>query len=366
MDNEEFEQRLLKLAFETDIRITVASIAYYFGLPSRDVSTKLDALIDSGLLELDSDRDGNLFYKLHQDAGSAQAKRIATLTTAGKKAPSTPAEPQQHVTASSIPTSAPHPNSIPTNTIPTNTLAAGTTMPGSVEPHRVSAADPVSYKTRSASPVSTNAIGSHSAQLYPEAGLSTVGRSVAPPERRSSTRVRAHRPDATVGRCGTSSFVISENATCDQRLTANHHSSPRTSSCDEETARPMAMAAPANATQRYLREQQEEAMSHPVPQDPSRNEIATRGEDHHPFFALMLSIFLPGSGQFYNGEIGKGLVMMLLSFISWWALLGWVIQLWSVIDAVTVAARIQSEQKSRKDAVENPEETRRAISARPF
>ena len=34
MDVQQFEQAILKMAFETDARITTASVAYYLGIPS--------------------------------------------------------------------------------------------------------------------------------------------------------------------------------------------------------------------------------------------------------------------------------------------------------------------------------------------
>jgi TM2 domain-containing membrane protein YozV len=72
-----------------------------------------------------------------------------------------------------------------------------------------------------------------------------------------------------------------------------------------------------------------------------------RPREHHlvvertaePMIAALLSVLLPGSGQLYNREVGKGLAM----FISWWALwlvaLGWIVNIWSVVDAYGTATR---------------------------
>lgn len=34
-------------------------------------------------------------------------------------------------------------------------------------------------------------------------------------------------------------------------------------------------------------------------------------------FAVLLSLLLPGIGQFYNGKIGKGITFLILSIIGW-------------------------------------------------
>jgi TM2 domain-containing membrane protein YozV len=53
--------------------------------------------------------------------------------------------------------------------------------------------------------------------------------------------------------------------------------------------------------------------------------------------ALILSILCCGFGQFYNGQIGKGILMMILCFGLWFAMLGWIINIWSMIDAYQTA-----------------------------
>src|SRR5690554_6659392 len=77
MELYEFEQAVLKLAFETESRITTASVAYYLGIPSREANRLLNLLLEEGTLELDSDENGNLFYRLPQ--AEAKDKTIAEL-----------------------------------------------------------------------------------------------------------------------------------------------------------------------------------------------------------------------------------------------------------------------------------------------
>lgn len=49
--------------------------------------------------------------------------------------------------------------------------------------------------------------------------------------------------------------------------------------------------------------------------------------------AAICSFFIPGLGQLVQGRIFMALIMFVLAGILWWFLLGWLIHLWSVIDA---------------------------------
>ena len=49
--------------------------------------------------------------------------------------------------------------------------------------------------------------------------------------------------------------------------------------------------------------------------------------------AALASFFIPGLGQLLQGRVIKALVMFLLAGLLWWFLLGWIIHLWSIIDA---------------------------------
>ncbi|SCW60055.1 DUF4339 domain-containing protein [Ancylobacter rudongensis] len=53
--------------------------------------------------------------------------------------------------------------------------------------------------------------------------------------------------------------------------------------------------------------------------------------------ALVLSILIVGLGQLYNGQIGKGLLMFFGCILLWFVLLGWIINIWSWIDAYKTA-----------------------------
>lgn len=49
--------------------------------------------------------------------------------------------------------------------------------------------------------------------------------------------------------------------------------------------------------------------------------------------AALASFFVPGLGQLIQGRPLKALVMFVLASVLWLILLGWIIHLWSIIDA---------------------------------
>ena len=61
------------------------------------------------------------------------------------------------------------------------------------------------------------------------------------------------------------------------------------------------------------------------------------GADKSPALACILSLLIVGLGQMYNGRMGKGIAMLLGAIVLWAILLGWIIQIWSVIDAYSEA-----------------------------
>jgi TM2 domain-containing membrane protein YozV len=49
--------------------------------------------------------------------------------------------------------------------------------------------------------------------------------------------------------------------------------------------------------------------------------------------AALASFFIPGLGQLIQGRLIRAVVMFVLAAILWWFLLGWIIHLWSILDA---------------------------------
>lgn len=49
--------------------------------------------------------------------------------------------------------------------------------------------------------------------------------------------------------------------------------------------------------------------------------------------AALASFFIPGLGQLLQGRLLKAAIMFVLAAVLWWVLFGWIIHLWSIIDA---------------------------------
>lgn len=59
-----------------------------------------------------------------------------------------------------------------------------------------------------------------------------------------------------------------------------------------------------------------------------------------PGLALVLSLLICGGGQMYNGQIGKGILMLIGCILLWFVLLGWIISIWSIVDAYQTAKKM--------------------------
>jgi TM2 domain-containing membrane protein YozV len=49
--------------------------------------------------------------------------------------------------------------------------------------------------------------------------------------------------------------------------------------------------------------------------------------------AALCSLFIPGLGQLLQGRVLIALVMFVLASVLWLIWLGWIIHLWSIVDA---------------------------------
>lgn len=49
--------------------------------------------------------------------------------------------------------------------------------------------------------------------------------------------------------------------------------------------------------------------------------------------AAVCSFFVPGLGQLVQGRIGMAILQFVLAAVLWFLLLGWIIHLWSIVDA---------------------------------
>ena len=54
--------------------------------------------------------------------------------------------------------------------------------------------------------------------------------------------------------------------------------------------------------------------------------------------AALCSFFIPGLGQLIQGRILIAIIQFILSAVLWFFLLGWIIHIWSIIDAALFKA----------------------------
>jgi len=49
--------------------------------------------------------------------------------------------------------------------------------------------------------------------------------------------------------------------------------------------------------------------------------------------AALCSFFIPGLGQLLQGRVFMAIIQFVLAAVLWFVLMGWIIHLWSIIDA---------------------------------
>ncbi|MCH8556783.1 MAG: hypothetical protein LAT84_03120 [Balneolia bacterium] len=55
--------------------------------------------------------------------------------------------------------------------------------------------------------------------------------------------------------------------------------------------------------------------------------------------AALASFFVPGLGQLLQGRLLIAIVMFIMAGVLWFFLLGWLIHLWSILDAALFKAK---------------------------
>ena len=58
--------------------------------------------------------------------------------------------------------------------------------------------------------------------------------------------------------------------------------------------------------------------------------------------AALASFFIPGLGQLLQGRLGMAAVHFIMAALLWIVLLGWIIHLWSILDAAIWKPKQQS------------------------
>lgn len=71
------------------------------------------------------------------------------------------------------------------------------------------------------------------------------------------------------------------------------------------------------------------------------NPVFDPGADKSPGLALFLSLIIVGLGQIYNGDVLKGILMFIGCLLLWAVFLGWIINIWSMIDAYSRAKELR-------------------------
>jgi TM2 domain-containing membrane protein YozV len=66
-----------------------------------------------------------------------------------------------------------------------------------------------------------------------------------------------------------------------------------------------------------------------------------------PGIALVLSLLLPGVGQMYNGQVGKGIAFLIGYIVTIFIFLFWIVWIWAMIDAYTTAKEMNLRYQQR-------------------
>lgn len=71
-----------------------------------------------------------------------------------------------------------------------------------------------------------------------------------------------------------------------------------------------------------------------------------------PGIALLLSLLFCGAGQMYCGRVGRGFAFLIGCIVLWFVLLGWIINIWSIIDAYSLAKTMNMRWMQRMQAIQ--------------
>lgn len=363
MNIREFEQAVLKLAFETDARITTASVAYYLGIPSREANDQLNILLEEGVLELDSDDTGNLFYRVPQDAGGQNAgvadlkrkiddaARVAPQPTPAPQAPraddSGRPSIDQFLTrpdqSNEAPAFSPRANR-PTAEKAPEQPGSSSFVAGWTEPEGGQTAPLKSRSVRRRSEDNWGGFDDYYGKPTGQDGSNGGMRDASPQAVWANVATRVASPDASLDNCGGSMMVVATEARCEPRPLPS--SRPVIISCNEEepAAAPASNVRTASDMGWFNQRNNDTGALVPAGEGALSRDYVIDQPEHQPGMALLLSLILPGTGQIYNGEMSKGIMMMVMSFLLWIVLLGWVVHIWSIVDAVVVAERMSRKQ----------------------
>jgi hypothetical protein len=343
MEQQQFEQAVLGLVHrEGQTRLRAVDVANRFRMQEREAESLLDRMVTEGRLELDSDDDGNLFYfvpgmgvagvfnpgaALGPSAGTPTPRPLAPAAWSGPSGPGGPPPGWQ---------GAPQPSGWTGGQAP---------PPG----WNAAAASPPAAGWGAPPPSPWNAAQPQAPQRGPHAGHAPQPGWGAPPP-------GSHPPQAW----GPSNAAPSWQQpgygppppSFPPRPTGWQGQAP--SQGPQWNAQPQ-QGAPSWGTAPHYAPQQTHAQhvgawhnpNAMVPHASAHYPQAMPGsqvrEPKSPTTSALLSLFFPGAGQLYNGQVGKGLTfffltMMLLAAFPF-CLIPWV---WSMVDAHETSRRMNN------------------------
>lgn len=348
MELHQFEQAILKLAFESQSRITTASVAYYLGIPSREANRMLNVLLEEGALELDSDENGNLFYRVpHQINDGEKLKQLRDAhQTVPERRPTvslnatvdsdtgeafSPIRREKNIRASDAVDHSPVPRDhamVRRTMVSPEDRGPAQALPNSRHPKPFREHDEDHDRWGGFD----DYYGAQGPGPDGASGRRNIAKKVSPAW--SAVSSRAAATDGTVGSSVGNRYLVQTNARCEPQALASNR--PVMTACDDNPS-----YAARTQTDEWFGNPRSTAL---VPAGSTALSTELDQPEHQPGMALLLSLILCGTGQMYNGEISKGLMMMVLCFLLWFVLLGWVVHIWSIVDAVVVAERLNRKQ----------------------
>lgn len=279
------EHAVLSLFYdEGHSEVTASFLAYRMRMRASEATNLLDSMVREGILDLHIGDDGHLSYKLPPGEAQHIARNIKPLATredwtADERGPASRHSPVQHKQSRQRPS--------PTSTAgPEGTDALVGNAPQS---HGF----PSQRNINDGTDGSVDGFGPHYSSV-------ATGQTVRP-----EPRPLAGSPH----QAGYSQVQI-----------GSPQASPSTN-------------APHDWRQQGVPPHQ--ALARRTDQPPTHGQQAY--PDRIPILAAGLSLLFPGMGQFYNGEFGKGFLLMFSTAFLWVFFLFWIVWIWSVIDAYMVA-----------------------------
>ncbi len=323
----EREHAVLSLFYrEGNRELTPSFLAYRMRISTRDATALLDKMVKHGTLDLDFDDEGNLLYRLPEserrllsEHPGATASATGPFPSASQRGPKErPGQagqtgPRPYVRTGPSPHHRPQGQPPGTDASPGYGDPTGRHKPNPAIAHSQSAQDgtdgslyPLSSGAATATSTTAHAPSSaHPSDFdYDDWYEDDFGNGY----RGHHRSYDKPGPASTMGASGDQYGTIPEQRSLAPYQTADHYPAPRFGPY------------------------------------PDRERI--------PVLAGALSLLVPGLGQFYNGEIGKGVMLLFSCLLLSVFLLFWIVWIWSVIDAYMVAE--QSNQRSLMDESPSP------------